>query len=359
MKKTLIFIATTAIILTLIFVAIRDSFNLNKIITELEKQTDLTITLNNESKWNYYPIIKFNNNITIKNNADFFKIDNADIDIAKKYWPTSPINIDLIAPSINIEGVQLRNAKIKSSYKNKNISFEKISSDLIEGNINAQGKINIENEMPFEIDGSFKNISLNVLMNQAKIASWNRVKIKISSPNFYLSGTAKNNINFNKNLKGSVPINGSIFFASTEEERFGAALLSLLIDKLPGLSSISDSVSFLLAKFSNIPSSVHGTLTINEGLISTQDMLIENDQGRASLTAILNIDTNIIDGKINFYENDEIYLEAILKGNIQNPQILVGGKVFAEENKKTPRDIKKLFEEGIHSLIDKLLKVDD
>ena len=97
MKKILIFIATTAIILTLIFVAIRDSFNLNKIITELEKQNDLTITLNNESKWNYYPIIKFNNNITIKNNSDFFKIDNADIDIAKKYWPTSPINIDLIS----------------------------------------------------------------------------------------------------------------------------------------------------------------------------------------------------------------------------------------------------------------------
>ena len=37
----------------------------------------------------------------------------------------------------------------------------------------------------------------------------------------------------------------------------------------------------------------------------------------------------------------------------------MGGKVFAEENKESPRDIKKLFEEGIHSLVDKLLKVDD
>ena len=217
--------------------------------------------------------------------------------------------------------------------------------------------MSIENEMPFKLVGSFNNVSLNILMNQAKIATWDRVKIKMSSPNFNLSGTAKNN--FNKNLKGNIAINGSIFFVSTEEELFGAALLSLLIDKLPDLSSISNSVSFLLEKFSNIPSSFHGTLTINEGMISTQDMLIENDQGRASLAAILNIETNIIDGKINFYEDDEIYLEATLKGNIQNPQILVGGKVFAEENDNAPRDIKKLFEEGIHSLIDKLLKVDD
>ena len=125
------------------------------------------------------------------------------------------------------------------------------------------------------------------------------------------------------------------------------------------LSSISNSVSFLVTNFSNIPSSVHGTLIINEGLISTQDMLIENNQGRASLTATLNIETDIINGKINFYEDDEIYLEATLKGDIQNPQILVGGKVFAEEKDNAPRDIKKLFEEGIHSLIDKLLKVDD
>jgi len=357
MQKKFIFIAITAIILILIFIAIRDNFNLHKIIAKLEKQTDLTIILNDESKWNYYPHIELRNNITIKDNADIFIINNADIDVSKNYWPASSININLRSPTINVEGIQLRNATIISSYKNNNITFEKIVSDLVEGNINAQGKMSMENEMPFELVGSFNNVSLNILMNQAKIATWDRVKIKMSSPNFNLSGTAKNN--FNKNLKGNIAINGSIFFVSTEEELFGAALLSLLIDKLPDLSSISNSVSFLLEKFSNIPSSFHGTLTINEGMISTQDMLIVNDQGRASLAAIINIETNIIDGKINFYEDDEIYLEATLKGDIQNPQILVGGKVFAEENDNAPRDIKKLFEEGIHSLIDKLLKVDD
>jgi len=359
MRKIFSLIVVTAIILILIFIAIKDNFNLNKIIIDLEKQTDLKITLNNESKWNYYPLIKFNNNITINDNANFLVINNADIDISKNYWPTSPIKINLTTPSINVEGIQLRNAIIKSSYKNKNIFIEKISSKLIEGNINAQGKINIINEMPFEINGSFKNISLNLLMNQAKIATWDRVNIKISSPNFNLSGSIKNNKDFNKNLKGNIPINGSIFFVSTEEERFGAALLSLLVDKFPELSSISNSISFLVTKFSNIPSSVNGTLIINEGFISTQDMLIENNQGKASLTASLNIETNIINGKINFYEDDETYLEATLKGNIRNPQILVGGKIIAEENSDAPQDIKKLFEEGINSLVNKLLKAND
>ena len=40
-----------------------------------------------------------------------------------------------------------------------------------------------------KINGSFKNISLNLLFNQAKIATWDRVNIIISSPNFNLSGS--------------------------------------------------------------------------------------------------------------------------------------------------------------------------
>lgn len=359
MKKKFVFIAVTAIIFLLILMMIKDNFNLKKIITELEEKTNLTITLNNESKWNYYPVIKYNNNITVKDSDNFFVINNADIDVSKNYWPPSPINIYMVSPFINVEGIQFRNAIIKSSFKNKNIFFEKIISNLIEGNINVQGKMNIEKEMPFDVFGSFKNISLNILMNQAQIATWDRVKINISSPNFNISGNAKNNIKFSKNLKGNMLVNGSIFFVSTEEELFGAAILSLLIEKLPELSSLSNSINFLLKKFSNIPSSFRGTLTINEGLISTEDMLIENNHGRATLKAILNIGTNNIDGKIDFYEDNEKYLEVILNGDLENPQILAGGKVFAEQNNNEPQDIKKLFEEGIHSLVDKLLKVDE
>ena len=131
MRKIFTFIVVAAIILILIFIAIKDNFNLNKIITDIEKQNDLTITLNNESKWNYYPLIKLNNNITIKDNANFFIINNADINISKNYWPTSPIKINVTSPSINVEGIQLRNAIIKSSYKNNDCICFKLSGLLL------------------------------------------------------------------------------------------------------------------------------------------------------------------------------------------------------------------------------------
>ena len=94
MKKIFIFIAIAVIIFSLIFIEIRDNFNLNKIINNIEKKTNLTINLNDESKWKYYPLITFKNNITIKDNNNYFKINKADINISKNYWPTSPVKID-------------------------------------------------------------------------------------------------------------------------------------------------------------------------------------------------------------------------------------------------------------------------
>ena len=52
-------------------------------------------------------------------------------------------------------------------------------------------------------------------------------------------------------------------------------------------------------------------------------------------------------------------LSADLKGKIENPEILVGGKIFSENEEQPLQDIKKLFDEGINSLVDKLLNIDE
>ena len=112
-----------------------------------------------------------------------------------------------------------------------------------------------------------------------------------------------------------------MFFVASDEERFGAALLSLFSEKLPSLNTTSSSINFILTNFSDIPTK--------------------------------------IDGKINFYKNDEIFIKAELKGNIEDPQILVDEKVFNLNDGSEPKDIKKLFEEGINSFVEKLLKIEE
>ena len=62
------------------------------------------------------------------------------------------------------------------------------------------------------------------------------------------SGTYVENISLNTDLNGEMDVMGSIFFVSTEEERFGAAFLSLLADKIANMMSLSKSISYLLEK---------------------------------------------------------------------------------------------------------------
>ena len=117
---------------------------------------------------------------------------------------------------------------------------------------------------------------MNALLKQSQIASWDRVNIKLSSPNFKISGNGNADQNWTTTMTGSLPIKGSLYFTSTDEERFGAALLSLLVEKLPSLTSISQSVNFLLSTYANVPSSLTGILTIKDGSITSEEILVIN-----------------------------------------------------------------------------------
>ena len=56
---------------------------------------------------------------------------------------------------------------------------------------------------------------------------------------------------------------------------------------------------------------------------------------------------NTINGNIYFFEDNEIFLEASLQGAIENPQILVAGKVFSDQEEQPIQDLKQLFEKVI------------
>ena len=49
----------------------------------------------------------------------------------------------------------------------------------------------------------------------------------------------------------------------------------------------------------------------------------------------------------------------MLKGNIENPEILIGGEVFQKNGITKPQNIKEIFDEGIQSLVDNFLKLND
>ena len=359
MKKLFIIFLSCIIIGAIIIFAVRDRFSIESIISNIESQTGLDIQLNDDSTYVFYPSINFNNeNVTISKKNIELIIKKAKINISKSYWPTSSINLNLTAPSINYQGIEIRDAIIDASYKNNTIVINSFTGKIIEGNVNLIGKIKFNEKQSFNIEGNFNNISLNILLQQSQMATWDRVKIKLSSTNLSLSGIINDN-NPLSVLRGTIPITGLFYLTTTEEEKFGATFLSLLVEKIPNISSISKSVNFIVVNYSNIPTSLNGVLQIKDGLIFSDEILIKNNSGKSTFNGFYNFIKNEIDGTIHFFEKNDVVVIAQLKGKIDNPEILVGGKIFSENEEQPLQDIKKLFDEGINSLVDKLLNIDE
>ena len=359
MKKLFIIFLSCIIIGAIIIFAVRDRFSIESIISNIESQTGLDIQLNDDSKYVFYPSINFNNeNVTISKKNIQLIIKKAKINISKSYWPTSSINLNLTAPSINYQGIEIRDVIIDASYQNNVITINTFIGKIIEGDVDLNGRIEFNEKQTFNIKGNFNNISLNILLQQSQMATWDRVKIKLSSTNLSLSGIINDN-NPLSVLRGTIPITGLFYLTTTEEEKFGATFLSLLVEKIPNISSISKAVNFIVVNYSNIPTSLNGILQIKDGLIFSDEILIKNNSGKSTFNGFYNFIKNEIDGTIHFFEKNDVVVIAQLKGKIDNPEILVGGKIFSENEEQPFQDIKKLFDEGINSLVDKLLNIDE
>ena len=356
MRKFIVILTAILIIVALIGLILHDRFNEEKILNIIKERTGLNFELQAKNVWDFYPQLNYiNPNVNITKNNSSLNIQNAEIQITKSYWPLSPVLIYLKSSFINYEGMEMRNALLKAKYINSILHIENLNGNIVEGTINIEGKVDFDNNHPFVFQGQFKNISLNTLLKQSQVASWDRVNIKLTSSNFKISSKGNDDQDMMTSLIGTIPITGSIYFTSTDEERFGAAFLSLLVEKIPSLTSISKSVDFLLSTYANVPSSFNGILMLKDGSISSKEILIKNKNGKSTLNGSYNFIEDTINGKIYFYEKNEIFLEASLHGPIENPKILVAGKVFSDQEERPMQDIKQLLEKGINSFIEKIL----
>ena len=355
MRKILISIFSLIIIFSLIFFTIKDKLNINKILANIENDIGINIALKNKQKWAFFPKISYQNYISLNDTNNNLVIKNGSINITRDFWLNSPFIIRLESSSILYKGVNFRNSKIESKYNKNFFNLNTFTANVIDGNIDLNGYLYLNKKKDISLQGTYKNISLNRILKQLNIASWDRVKIRLTSSNFKINSIHDSSKHIIENLNGEMDIMGSIFFVSTEEERFGAAFLSLLADKIANMMSLSKSISYLLEKFADTPSNISCQIIINQGILTTEKLLINNKKEKALLSASLDLKTNIIDGKIDLYDNDIVFLTAQLKGSLENPEVLIEGEVFAKDGDIKPKNIKKIFEEGMQSLINNLL----
>ena len=357
-KIILIFLILISIII-FISIFVYQKYNYNYFIQKIESSTGLEIKTNNDFSIKLFPKIHF-----IQNNLKIFKKNNninlifrkTNLELIKEYfdWNTTIINIK--SPSAVFNGISLRNIIINTNYQDKKVDIKKFSSDINNGRLNFLGEIIAGKEFNIKIDGNFENLSLTDILNQLQLIQWKRLNIKLRSKNFSIKSHGTNNDKLIKNLSANFPIQGLFYINATPEERFGTALLNVLTKKIPDLKNLSSALDFIFSKYADVPSQIKGSVKIKNGKIQTDEIVIYNEAAKMDVDLTYDYNNDELDGTLSFYNEEKIALQAKVKGNISSPQILIGSKTLViGEDKEPLEDIKKVIEEGITNIFQKLL----
>ena len=345
----------------IIYFIFTNNYNLEKIISNLKKNYDVTILINKDPKWSYKPELSFNFNAKINNSNKDLNSEKMEFIFSQPY-KISPINVNVGSKSLNFRGLKIQSFNLIGKYYflNKIFNINNLTAKIGDGEVNFQAKLNQSNKNEFSLIGGFSNLHLNQILRQLNLADWKRLELKISSNDLIIDGKIIGGNNFVKYLNGKIPINGSMYFVTTEEERFSVAFLNLLVEKLlPDYKNLSKSLSQIINNYSDKPVLFKGTLEINNGVVHTTNLSAINNNNKINVNGTYDIINNYFDTKLFFIESEKIIVEAKIEGNLENPKIKIVNENTTFNNEKIKNDLNKVFGDGVNTLIDKLLNLND
>ena len=212
--------------------------------------------------------------------------------------------------------------KIKEINKNKinifpivkfytNLEIESIKNYFYIDNIN----INISQPL-FLASGN-----LDILFDNFNINNVNFSDVNINGKVNYIENYFTNRNNLENLFDSIYNINGKITLQTTNEEKFLISFLKLFFEKLEKKENQKFAFSELINAFGNESSNFKGTINKNKYILETSKIEISNKSNRIFIKGEFNYNDNFIDIILDLSQNNEIYLTALIKGDLNEPNI--------------------------------------
>ena len=192
------------------------------------------------------------------------------------------------------------NLEIKD-YKN-NLYFDNIRIDI--------------SQPVFQVSGN-----LNILIDNLNINNINFSEVNINGKVNYIENYLKYTDNLENLFDSIYKINGKIFLETTNEEKFLISFLKLFFEKLEKKENQEFAFSKLINAFGNESSNFNGTINKNKYILETSKIEISNKSNRIFIKGEFNYNDNFIDIILDLSQNNEIYLTALIKGDLNEPNI--------------------------------------
>ena len=269
----------------------------------------------------YIFINNFNDEDFIKNIEDKYNIE---------IFEDIPFEFNIF-PKLNVS------SRLDIEDQQNKIVYENVNIDLSQPIFYYPGKLQITVKKIL-----FNNLALDNIKISGKI---NYIKNYFNNPN-----------NYENIFDGEYNINGNIILQTTNEDKLLISFLKLFFEKLENNKNYDYAFSKLIDAFGSERSNFTGIVRKDKNIIFTNDILINNQSNSILIEGKFDTDNDYLDSVLKLSQNNKEYLNVIIKGNIEQPEIIFDQNSIFFENLKSGNNI---IEENILKLLNSLLRIND
>ena len=215
------------------------------------------------------------------------------------------------------------------------------------------GQIDILISQPlFNTQGRFDIFLDKILLKNLEFSN-----VEIKGNINYLINYINNQNNLENFFDGNYKINGDFVLLTSNEEKFIISFLKLFFENIEDKNSEKFAFSKLIDAFGNDSSNFIGTLRKNGNFLTSNNMLMSNNENEIYIKGEYDYNENIIDMILDLSQNKEIYLTAFVAGDLIEPKVNFDKNSKFFQNINT--DENNIIEESVIKFLNKFLNIDD
>jgi uncharacterized protein involved in outer membrane biogenesis len=257
---------------------------------------------------------------------------------ARPRWSKEPIDltwfnaldaeVGLTARVLQHDKLRLEDVALQAALNDGVLDLKRLTGTLYGGAVQVIGKIKAKERLDAGLAVTAFEVESGPLLREQ--ADFKRVSGPIDL-NAELTTAGASEAELIATLSGKGDIKGSLTYKAGKEEQLGSLALDILGAKVKQVGGLAAASTVLFSAFAGAPAALAGTFTVQNGVVVTQDTVVDGRDARALTQAKADLPRWHLDSRTDVFRAAEPktpYLTARLKGPLDEPDVQVAGQPF-------------------------------
>lgn len=267
-------------------------------------------------------------------------------------WSRAPIDaaglmgfdaeLKLTAAALQLRDLQLEEAALDAELQDGVLNLKNFAGGFLGGRLTVIGKADLRDGIELGAGISAVDVDLKPLLRQK--FDFDRAAGPVTM-NADLVSRGRSEHDLIAGLDGQGTIEGKVTVTAKQEEQVGALLLGVLGQELKQIRGVADASTLLLGAFVGTPAALSGSFVLENGIATTRDTQLTGQGAVARLAGQADLVEWTLESETEVFREAQpgaAYLSVGLTGDLDQPNVRVGGEAFRRRREPEPEPAPEL-----------------